>query len=501
MKRHDAFLDLAAAALDYPLAPQDRARLGEHLQACAACSRAAAGMRADARDLQALPALALSTAQAEAVFELVRRPAPVRLPLRLTLAVALLGALLVGAALAAGSGLLRLPSPVVPDPAPLPAPTWPADAKPTAGVPSPPAPASPTPVAGAAQQVAYTTVECQARAGSPAPNCSTSSWLAAAADGGGARRLLGEPVGWSADGSRLLLVGETSLILADAAGTKVSEYQLWCNKADGACPASEAVLCAYPCNQAEGFALSPDATRVAFVRGYSGDPETETVVAVLDLASGRTAELAATRSTNLTMMSNCHKQRTCEGLVDTPRWSPDGRRIAFAKQIMSPEPGVTWTSGAVYAVDADGGNLRRVTPAGLVAHDPNWSADAARLVFTADTYVLNANGTTETAITTDVYTIGVEGTGLARLTDDGLSARGDWTSSGRVAFMRTVAASPTAAVQGFENWVMDADGGDPHRTGSTLSELTDAGCAVCVYPLSGAPTGRGPFDAYWQPAP
>ena len=59
MKAHDRFLELAAAAVDYPLTTPERARLDEHLAGCRTCERAAVGIRADALVLAGLPGIAL----------------------------------------------------------------------------------------------------------------------------------------------------------------------------------------------------------------------------------------------------------------------------------------------------------------------------------------------------------------------------------------------------------------------------------------------------------
>jgi Tol biopolymer transport system component/DNA-binding winged helix-turn-helix (wHTH) protein len=57
-----------------------------------------------------------------------------------------------------------------------------------------------------------------------------------------------------------------------------------------------------------------------------------------------------------------------------PRWSPDGRRIAFA----AASPGEPWK---VYVVSAEGGELRQVTTGQCSEGDAGWSADGNALVF------------------------------------------------------------------------------------------------------------------------
>ena len=102
------------------------------------------------------------------------------------------------------------------------------------------------------------------------------------------------------------------------------------------------------------------------------------------------------------------------GRPSEPRFSPLGRRIAFT------------SSGAIWVVDVDGSDPRRVTPAGLRARNPAWSPDGASLAF--------AGGR---AGRRDIYRIDLDGRNLARVT----FARADehepaWSSRNRIAFVR-----------------------------------------------------------------
>jgi Tol biopolymer transport system component len=80
-------------------------------------------------------------------------------------------------------------------------------------------------------------------------------------------------------------------------------------------------------------------------------------------------------------------------------WSPDGTTIAFAHYLADRSP--------VTLMDADGTNVREVTPAGY-QDGPSFTPDGKSLVYTRDP------GPTENGI----WTIRIDGTGLRRLTSN-----------------------------------------------------------------------------------
>ncbi|MEA2673355.1 MAG: TolB protein [Chloroflexota bacterium] len=312
-------------------------------------------------------------------------------------------------------------------------------------------------------------------------DCRRSDVWVSNADGSGAYRLFpdddhgGFVLGWSSDGTGLLSSGSQGspgLVLTNATGSVRQTID-------------KNLLCPIPCTGGFGVALSPDATRIAFVRNYGND-HGATVVAILDLATGKVTELDATRTTNPTQ--ECAKSTRCQGMDEVEEWSPDGRRVLYARQTMSPEAGSPWTTGAVMVIDADGTNLERLTPKGMHAYAASWSPDGTSIAFVNDQTIMNAAGTEPTDEKYDVYTVRADGTGLLRLTDDGASFLPRWTRDGRITFAR-----------GQQTWVMASDGQGQTKIGSTFGELTAAGCAVCMNPLSATPSA---LDlAFWQPLP
>ena len=353
--------------------------------------------------------------------------------------------------------------------------------------PAPTASFTPAPTqARRAGLVAYTVIKQRTPCDRPLKGqCAFSEIWLANADGSDPRLLSpddpsGEMLGWSADGSRLLYDGSDGLTVTDASRThqQVIDPKVLCAHAQKGDPPDPNV-----CTGADGFALSPDATRIAFVRDYAR-ARRATVVAILDLATGAVRELAATRATNGS--EQCWKSTSCQGVDETPRWSPDGRRLVFARQVMSPDVGGDWTTAALYAIGADGSGMQRLTPSGMYAYEPSWSADGTTIAFINAQMVVNASRTSVTDMLYDVYTIGSDGTGMRRLTDDGASFGPRWTTTGRLNFVR-----------GDWNWVMDTDGSDATRLDFDLAALTAAGCTTCRYPGP----GQGVGSAWWQPVP
>lgn len=63
----------------------------------------------------------------------------------------------------------------------------------------------------------------------------------------------------------------------------------------------------------------------------------------------------------------------------TPNWSPDGRWIAFESNRGSPDG----RSYAIFIMEKDGSNLKRLTPYSWFANHPVWSPDGTKMVFSA----------------------------------------------------------------------------------------------------------------------
>jgi TolB protein len=141
-------------------------------------------------------------------------------------------------------------------------------------------------------------------------------------------------------------------------------------------------------------------------------------------------------------------------LKSSPRWSPDGSRIAFAA--FEVETG----SVSIYTMNPDGSHQRPLlgssARSGHAIWDtlPAWSPDGTRLAF-------QSNRDNDSFQNFDIYTINADGSDLRRLTRsrgyDGMAA---WSPDGQqIAFASNRSGNS-------ELYVMDADG-------SNLRRLTD----------------------------
>ncbi len=281
-------------------------------------------------------------------------------------------------------------------------------------------------------------------------------------DGTGAHELTPDhpgyqtPLQWSPDGTRLLFEDATGLWLADPSGTIVQSVSL-------------EVLCPTGCPTVGGYELSPDGRTIAYARPpitTSG----ESVIALLDLATGHVTELTSTASDG----------------NDAPHWSPDGTRLTFARQPAAP------AGAALYMVNVDGSNLHQFGPQDLDAIWPRWSPDGSLIAFVAD----------PTAFGGVIYVIRPDGTDLRRLTE-GNSIRPEWTANGRIVFAHAV-GDPSAPT-GYELRIMDADGANQAKLPvEDVAQLTGASCVVCAWvrdPDSEIPITEFMLNALWQPAP
>lgn len=144
---------------------------------------------------------------------------------------------------------------------------------------------------------------------------------------------------------------------------------------------------------------------------------------------------------------------------DSPTWSSDGKWIAFAKLgVRNSETASFLVGDDIYAVSADGSQLRTLTEGPDLDSHPAWSPDGKRIAFASDRELRRTEG--DTPSSGSLYTMDVDGSGIRRLTHGTDDSGPAWSRDGeRIAFSR-----------GGEIWVIDADGSRAAvlRTGPVL---------------------------------
>lgn len=408
------------------------------------------------------------------------RPLPRRRGFTLLAAAAVL---LVGGALAAGSGLLRLTAVVPPTPS---------DALLTTPGPSSPTETpSPTPNIRSGDLIAFVrAMQKQTTCSVHRTSCPTARLWIVGSDGSDAHELFADGMAnqaiaaWSPDGSHLLYSDANNIFLTDPSGGQPRPIDTGC-----AAPVPPTPL---SCQQDSQVAFSSDGRRIVFVRestdadGYQGPA----AIATMDLVSGQVTELTPTSPA---------------GGV-RPGWSPDGSHIVFwrygSKDDSGPLPPIM---SGVFIVDADGQNLHQVTPLTLDAQDAAWSPDGTRIVFLSPSAALPDGSSTDHG---DIYTIRPDGSDVRRLTTDGVAISPTWTPDGRILFTRVSGGAADGGAAGW--WTMAADGTDlailvpasaigvaVEDLGSTRPALQPLGGAAIV-PLPWTPV---PAIAVGPPAP
>jgi Tol biopolymer transport system component len=234
-------------------------------------------------------------------------------------------------------------------------------------------------------------------------------------DGSGVRQLTSLPpgstahfVGWSPTGRRLVFD------VSPPGGS----VQLWLMRANGS---GQRLLLDDPDNDDLDPSFSPDGASVIFSR-------CQATCAIYRIA---------TDGGSLTALTPFDP-----AVIDFQSpYSPDGTTIAFGR--FSSE----LTSGGIYLMNADGSNVRPLTPPELGAADPDWSPDGSRVVFT--THCCDPENA-------ELWTIRADGTQLTQLTASANlhDFQPSWSPAGdAIAFHR---GAPAAARSGI--YVMRPDG-------------------------------------------
>jgi TolB protein len=144
-----------------------------------------------------------------------------------------------------------------------------------------------------------------------------------------------------------------------------------------------------------------------------------------------------------------------------PQWSPDGTTIAFSMLKGATQETPRGFDSSIALIDADGGNLRRLTPRrGPDEVNPNWSPDGASIVFERNRLF--------DVRQSDIWQMNADGSGKRRLTKSKFYETNPVFSPDgtRIAFTgdrNNRNLSKRRLARGFELYTMAADGGDVIR--------------------------------------
>jgi Tol biopolymer transport system component len=214
----------------------------------------------------------------------------------------------------------------------------------------------------------------------------------------------------------------------------------------GAEPAQVATGCEAPCLE-DGFsALSPDGTKLAFRRIEGTTDPTATRIVIAD-ASGANAILMPSLPWS-------------EGEYKSPRWSPDGAFLVMAFEAHK-DAGGDISGSTLFVIDMADGSLRQLTPDGLPAAAPDWSASGL-IVFGTDPGQVDAT-------TKDIYVIAPDGSGMRNVTE-GSPVAGSATTPRWIPGTDRIVFSHISGVITADIWVINADGTGAQQVTATGGE-------------------------------
>jgi Tol biopolymer transport system component len=200
---------------------------------------------------------------------------------------------------------------------------------------------------------------------------------------------------WSPDGKTLAVCYCSNYTLPSGSGLRIRDdkaYGLYLIPAEG--PGEPRLLCP----RAGLPAWSPDGNKLAFAVPLSQFASVITV-----------ASADGSHQIRLTDPHRIHE-------ASTPAWSPDGKEIAFRAVVDVRNPLGSQGQEQVFVMRADGSAIRRLTTdrqseCGV----PKWSPDGRQIAFDAETYAPGPRGG---SVQQQVFVVGPDGSNIRQLTTD-----------------------------------------------------------------------------------
>jgi dipeptidyl aminopeptidase/acylaminoacyl peptidase len=233
------------------------------------------------------------------------------------------------------------------------------------------------------------------------------------------------------------------------------------------------VVAALTCSAAADGAYPGRNGRIAYVESARGRGQAGWGLTIVTVNADGTGRRALTRPTRTS------------GDFD-PAWSPNGRRIAYVHSTGSTVgPGQAGTE--IWVMNADGSGKRRLTQNVSFDGGPTWSPDGRRIMFARGSLYTNGSGLPYS----DLWVMNANGTGQRRLTRTReLELEPSWSPRGdRIAFpsRRPCASAPRRTPARSD---ASATSGPPRRTEPVAQRAASAE-TCCPLRRRGRPTASG----------